>query len=168
MTQLSLSDKQIDIEIMRASKTSEYIRKQVPSGEVFTFGRALARAIEAALQQQPADNEVRALMDIAAERERQKSAEGWTPEHDDEHRDGSLAQAAACYASNAATWAEYGSRKLAGKYAPLSTGFRWPWAREWWKPKSQRRDLVRAGALILAEIERLDRAALRQYLKDHP
>jgi hypothetical protein len=32
-------------------------------------------------------------------------------------------------------------------------------ADEWWKPTNRRRDLVKAGALILAEIERLDRAA---------
>jgi hypothetical protein len=37
----------------------------------------------------------------------------------------------------------------------------WPWSREWWQPKDRRRDLVRAGALIVAEIERLDRAASR-------
>lgn len=43
------------------------------------------------------------------------------------------------------------------KYPELSLSFRWPWPSKWWKPKSQRRDLVRAGALILAEIERLDR-----------
>lgn len=28
---------------------------------------------------------------------------------------------------------------------------------EWWKPTNRRRDLVKAAALILAEIERLDR-----------
>jgi hypothetical protein len=33
----------------------------------------------------------------------------------------------------------------------------WPWAPELWKPANARRDLVKAGALILAEIERLDR-----------
>jgi len=89
-----------------------------------------------------------AANDVLAERERQKSAEGWTPEHDDEHDDGSLAQAAACYLLNAQS-------------IPFSCGNStiWPWAREWWKPKDRRRDLVRAGALILAEIERLDRAA---------
>jgi len=32
------------------------------------------------------------------------------------------------------------------------------WAREWWKPKDRRRDLIRAAALIVAEIERLDHA----------
>jgi len=88
-----------------------------------------------------------AARDVLAERQRQISAEGWTPEHDDEHEIGELARAAACYAANA-------------------TGFRlmnranlWPWDRAWWKPTTPRRDLVKAGALILAEIERIDRAA---------
>lgn len=40
-----------------------------------------------------------AIDEIAAERERQKSVEGWTLEHDDEHADGSLADVAACYAA---------------------------------------------------------------------
>lgn len=31
---------------------------------------------------------------------------------------------------------------------------------KWWKPKSCRRELVKAGAPILAEIERLDRVSL--------
>jgi hypothetical protein len=39
----------------------------------------------------------------------------------------------------------------------------WPWSVQWWKPKDRRRDLVRAGALIVAEIERLDRAAARAW-----
>ncbi|NPW56957.1 hypothetical protein HPR97_34090, partial [Pseudomonas aeruginosa] len=38
----------------------------------------------------------------------------------------------------------------------------WPWDEEWWKPKSARENLVRAGALVLAEIERLDRSATEQ------
>jgi hypothetical protein len=31
----------------------------------------------------------------------------------------------------------------------------WPWSFEWWKPKDRIRNLVRAGALIAAEIDRL-------------
>lgn len=90
----------------------------------------------------------RAVADIAAERERQQAVEGWTPGHDDsEHGPGTLARAAACYALNAA-----------GVQPP---GMNWPWEDKWWKPKDPRRDLVRAGALIVAEIERLDRAAIR-------
>lgn len=34
----------------------------------------------------------------------------------------------------------------------------WPWEEEAWRPKNPRHDLVKAAALILAEIERLDRA----------
>ena len=34
----------------------------------------------------------------------------------------------------------------------------WPgWAWSWWKPKNRRHDLIRAAALIVAEIERIDR-----------
>lgn len=100
----------------------------------------------------------KAASDVLAERRRQIEAEGWTPQHDDQHADGSMALAAACYASNAATWAEKGTPKLREKYPELSSSFRWPWHLKWWKPKGQRRDLVRAAALLLAEIERLDRA----------
>lgn len=85
--------------------------------------------------------------DILLERMRQVNVEGWTTEHDDEHRPGTLAQAAACYAANASEfWHKgYGGRPY------------WPFDEEWWKPKDKRRDLVRAAALLLAEIERLDR-----------
>jgi len=34
----------------------------------------------------------------------------------------------------------------------------WPWGSEWWKPsKDPIRDLVKAGALIAAEIDRLQK-----------
>ena len=89
-----------------------------------------------------------AAADVLAERQRQISTEGWTPEHDDEHGAGQLAAAAGCYAlfSDAYPFA---------KQCPAE----WPWDAAWWKPSDYRRDLVKAGALILAEIERLDRAA---------
>ena len=102
-------------------------------------------------------NAPQAWVDVLAERRRQVEVEGWTSNHDDKHYDGSMAMAAACYASNAAAWAARVTPKLREQYTVLSPSFRWPWALEWWKPKSQRQDLVRAAALILAEIERLDR-----------
>ncbi|WP_457425607.1 hypothetical protein [Roseateles sp. P5_E7] len=103
-----------------------------------------------------------AARDVLAERQRQIEVEGWTPAHDDEHHKGSLALAAACYACNAATWAQRDPSIPPADYAKYSApGFRWPWAKRWWKPKSQRSDLIRAAALLLAEIERLDRAADR-------
>lgn len=100
-----------------------------------------------------------ATRDVLAERQRQISVEGWHAKHDDEHEDGSLALAAACYASNAATWIQSGRFVPRADYTKLSPGARWPWLAKWWKPKNERQDLVRAGALILAEIERLDRRA---------
>lgn len=86
---------------------------------------------------------------IAQERKRQISKEGYSPEHDDGHKDGELARAAACYAiedlvidDDSYFW-EW-----------------WPWDEEWWKPQDRLSNLVRAGALIAAEIDRLQRAAL--------
>ncbi|HFS8267727.1 TPA: hypothetical protein ACGR4O_001312 [Pseudomonas aeruginosa] len=97
----------------------------------------------------------RAWLDVQAERRRQVEAEGWTPEHDDEHSHGQMARAAACYA-------------LAGSSAPndgtaaLLVSLAWPWDEQWWKPSTARRDMVKACALGLAEIERLDRVAASQ------
>lgn len=89
-----------------------------------------------------------AARDVLAERQRQATAEGWTPEHDDGHAAGDIAIAAACYAANA------GGVPWSGETPSF-----WPWCNDWWKPTTPRRDLVKAGALILAEIERIDRAA---------
>ncbi len=96
-----------------------------------------------------------AWLDVQAERRRQVEVEGWTPEHDDKHSHGQMARAAACYA-------------LAGSSAPsdgtaaLLVSLAWPWDEQWWKPSTARRDLVKACALALAEIERLDRAGISQ------
>lgn len=107
-----------------------------------------------------------ALHSVIAERRRQIMSEGWTPEHDDEHAQGEMALAAACYAAHTATWEfighgldSKGGLFRAYQSAQEFVGRMWPWAREWWKPKDERSNLVRAAALLLAEIERMDRAA---------
>lgn len=102
-------------------------------------------------------------LELLTERFRQISDEGWTSEHDDEHGAGELAKAATCYAlcagtglavqSGVDTYHEFPDEYQAAKHP----GTIWPWSPDWWKPKNPRRDLVRAGALIIAEIERLDR-----------
>lgn len=97
-----------------------------------------------------APNPSAALLDVAAERRRQIEAEGWTPEHDDGHSDGALAMAAACYACPDPRIEVFPN----GQQSPEG----WPWSAYWWKPKDRRSNLVRAAALLLAEIERLDRA----------
>ncbi len=104
----------------------------------------------AALRQRIAELESRtvtaAAADVLAERQRQVTAEGWAAERDDGYQNSELADAAACYAIHAHNQG-------------FSTPAHWPWSQDWWKQTSPRRDLVKAGALILAEIERLDRAA---------
>lgn len=113
---------------------------------------------------------------ITAERLRQVAVEGWTPEHDDEHKRGELANAAACYAATKpigfidrrpATgleipyeFGETATTRLSsgGKnWIPIGTCTdAWPWSPEW--DKRQKHDRVRrlaiAGALIAAEIDR--------------
>ena len=106
----------------------------------------------------PRDEVTDAARDVLAERQRQINAEGWTQGHDDRHAPGELAGAAACYAMQAAL-DSIGDRRLGDK-VKAAIGELWPWSAQWWKPSTNRRDLVKAGALILAEIERLDRAAL--------
>lgn len=85
---------------------------------------------------------------IAAERQRQIEVEGWTPEHDDEHNNRELAKAAACYAVGTDRFKSIGGEVVAV----------WPWEDRWWKPSDDPiRNLEKAGALIAAEIDRLQR-----------
>lgn len=100
-----------------------------------------------------------AARDVLAERQRQINVEGYTPKQDDRNRPGDLASAAACYVLNAATWLRHPNASRAD-YVGLSpiNWTNWPWDEEGWKPKNERIDLIRAAALILAELERMDRA----------
>jgi hypothetical protein len=147
-----LTDAQLDVHleaILRAGGSSlRHYSMAKPKDEMRAALRAAIAAIApptehcwAASNGAPA-----AARDVMAERQRQISAEGWTPEHDDaEEPGGALAVAAACYA--------LGATFVSGSDVDI-----WPWDRDWWKPRDARSNLVRAGALILAEIERLDRA----------
>lgn len=88
---------------------------------------------------------------IAMERVRQVSQEGWTPEHDDEHYMAELTRAAKCYADRA-------FMQVILHDIPKGTPPQWPWDASWWKPSPDPiRNLVKAGALIAAEIDRLQR-----------
>lgn len=83
-----------------------------------------------------------AASDVLAERARQVIVEGRTPEGDDEYQFGELERAAACYAVS-------------------EPSVNW-WPRGWvFKRDTPRASLVKAAALLLAAIERLDRQAAR-------
>lgn len=99
-----------------------------------------------------------AVLDVVTERHRQIQSEGWTPEHDNAHDKGEMAWAAVVYASNASP----PGQGLGADRERIVRLF-WPWDWSWWEPTSRRRDLVKAAALLLAEIERLDRAEEREH-----
>lgn len=101
---------------------------------------------------------------IADERARQMAEEGWTAEHDDEHDDFALSQAAVAYAQHAL---QVGTPPDAPYWmgdddGPTPAADLFPWSLDWWKPSPDPiRNLVKAGALIAAEIDRLQRARTR-------
>lgn len=106
---------------------------------------------------------------IAAERQRHIDGEGWSSEHDDSHRAEQLAYAAACYAI---------PPRLREAWGSFFIDTLWPWRgrSNWWKPTAsvahrgfayehdgdRVRELVKAGALIAAEIDRLQRRPVRE------
>lgn len=101
--------------------------------------------------QQGLDAQTEAARSVLAERARQIAAEGYTPEQDDGYNPGVLALHGGLYACHAYD-------NLTKKRAPEG----WQWDAKWWKSKDPRSNLVKAGALILAEIERMDRSFAAQ------
>lgn len=87
----------------------------------------------------------KAMQDVLAERQRQIEVKGRTPELDDKYQGHELPCAAVCYAL---------------PHAPGMKRF-WPWGDPYYpvskSPEMNRTNLVKATALLLAEIERLDR-----------
>lgn len=93
---------------------------------------------------------------IFEERQRQILQEGWTPEHDDTHTAGELGMAAASYIWHSRAQALANADQLGRLVASPPPG--WVFEKEAWKPSTDPiRDLVKAGALIAAEIDRLQR-----------
>lgn len=120
------------------------------------------------------DADVSGIERIKIERLRQEVEEGFTTEHDDEHEDYSLALAAICFAAPVKI---YRNKALAGPHRRFED----PWPDSWnasWDKRPRYNDdegpdellfpnaytheqridlLVKAGALIAAEIDRLNR-----------
>ena len=107
--------------------------------------------------QQGLDAQTQAARSVLAERARQIAAEGYTPEQDDGYNPGVLALHGGLYACHAYD-------NLTKKRAPEG----WQWDAKWWKSKDPRSNLVKAGALILAEIEPLDRSFAAQAKQGDP
>lgn len=98
----------------------------------------------------------RVLEEVRAERDHQRVEKKYSRESDDLYPGGQLARAGVTYA--------YFGSMLAGamKPHPEHLRFLWPWNWVSFNPRPDARQaLVRAAALIVAEIEKMDRAAAR-------
>ena len=112
----------------------------------FTVGKL--RELINTLRHIPQGGLTHGMAKAVAERDRQIGEEGWTPEHDSDYADNILARAGACYAQAA----NYIREVREGRAVPAS----WPWDKSWWKPTPDDRDreLEKAAALIIAELDR--------------
>lgn len=86
--------------------------------------------------------------EIAQERGRHVTEKGFSFANDDKYTNHELTRAAVCYIAG---------QFMAGQFMQL-----WPFNKKWWKPTDRRRDLIKAASLIVAEIERIDRAEERR------
>lgn len=94
---------------------------------------------------------------IAAERTRQIEDEGFSAEKDDKYRELELLRASESYLTAVTSPDEVGDED--GKTRPA---WDWPWDKKWWKPSEDPvRNLVKAGALIAAELDRLQRKSTK-------
>lgn len=117
-------------------------------------GHAQAAAFEEELKSVHGNFENGGCIAITEERARQQLVEGYTAEKDDARAPTELSSAARAYALTADRIA-CGFPNLAREVQPL-----WPLKDSAWKPAEDvRRNLVKAGALLAAEIDRIDRAA---------
>ncbi len=97
---------------------------------------------------------------ITAERQRQVEVKGWTAEHDAAQVTGEMVSAAFAYAKHAMCgYAPFNREAAPATHEPPAFPY-WPWLPELFKPaeftsEGAIRDLVKAGALIAAEIDRL-------------
>lgn len=97
----------------------------------------------------------RSTVSVMTERLEQIFKHGYDQAHDNEHPLINLVLAASCYGGVAFS-VLYGNSPLAAQryYAPV-----WPWQPESFKPRDTRANLVKAAALLLAAIDRLDATA---------
>lgn len=138
----------IDLGVVAVANASEEILRQR-----YGWHDLPLRTVVGAVIKDLADDLVtsQAALDVLRERA-SHAARGYTAEHDDGHIE-EMARAAACYAMP-----EPFREMIRTTLAPKPRY--WPWAYRFWKPKpdNRRQELVVAAALLLAEIERIDRA----------
>lgn len=101
----------------------------------------------------------KAIKDVVSERSRQKNGEFYSDAQDDSYVNNELTRGSASYVNHVIgrSWIHVSKPSV---YQNELVPDLWPWSEQSWKPKSPRQDLVRATALLIADIERIDRQEL--------
>lgn len=159
LTQGDNSDAELRIETREGAVLNTVFIRHL-AGKAYDAGKADAMAAREEFMR----SEISAAWrDAITERRRQVEVEGFTDKHDDQYAKSEISEltrVAACYAIGTRELRFYKYTRGAtsgGCWADL-----WPahWL-GWWKPKNRRYDLIRAIALLVAEVERMDRATER-------
>jgi hypothetical protein len=124
--------------------------------EGLLYDSLLWRQERAARQIKPVETSWRlsaGARDVIAERLGQQKREGFTSQRDDGYVYDELTNAAIAYVLSAQS-------PTLREFRPIGVPSVWPdnWDEKWFKPVGPRRDLVKAAALLIAEVDRLDRA----------
>jgi hypothetical protein len=159
----SIAHEREDIYTLKDMSDSGKIGTLAVADYVLTLLAAQAEHVAKLAELQRLAREVETVLDeIAAERKRQISQEGFTHRHDEAYLRGELLMAAVSYIGNAWVHVQDGASADTQKSENfvLNAPSGWPWAEQDWNPKTVRIDLIRAAALIVAGIEALDRAGI--------
>lgn len=146
-SQLAASRKQPIVGVVDENEDGLFADLETPEGVLVKWGdRLYAHPV-------PARELTNAADSVLAERRRQIEAEGYSPAHDDEHVCDEIAALACFYAMppGVREWSAPDGYGVTLGCAVRPCG---------WEAKTgdRRDELVKAGALVLAEIERIDRA----------
>lgn len=105
--------------------------------------------------------ETRAVKDILSERFRQKNVKKYNEMNDDLYEQNELLRAAQSYLNHVVGRGWVYDSENHSKYVEEDVPDFFPWENVYWKPKNPRQDLIRVAALIIAEIERMDRVVIK-------
>lgn len=103
------------------------------------------------------NKQTKAVQDVLAERVRQKEVKGYSETNDDTYLNNQLLCAAKSYLDHVIARDWVYQKDNPDAYINEEVPDYFPFNDIFWKPKTPRQDLIRVVALIIAEIERLDR-----------
>lgn len=131
--------------------TTEQLKHILDNPDEFSLSQVQEMAVEILSNRALATT--KAISDVIAERQLQQD-KGRDNAHDDGYIDGVLALAGAAFAVSGAGFNRVGTYRLRARNL-------WPFPKETFKPAgdvNRRHDLVRGAAMIIAEIDKMDRA----------